>query len=514
MAGLGAPKVAEKLVGSIIENLDGGTADLLIAMRGAESRLREQNISFSWVGQPPEGFVALRVDSRNVNPGDLFCALSGSVLDGHDFIENAAAAGAVAAIVEQETEAVIPTLRVSDSRAAAAYVASFAAGDPAAGLKVIGVTGTNGKTTTVLLMRHLLGSMGGAAALGTLGLFMPDGSHLPRGRMTTPGPIDLTADIKTVADSGATFLAMEVSSHALDQRRVEALQFSVAVFTNLSHEHLDYHPDMDSYLAAKLRLVDLLLPDGTAVINAEESAWESSVFCGVDRLTYGQVDHADVRAEDLCHTPDGSRWTLVTPTGSAPVELPLLGDFNVSNALGAAAAAHALGADTAALASRLATAPQVPGRMEVLARSPGPLVVRDYAHTPDGMKRALEALRLLAGGRLTVVFGCGGDRDRGKRPLMGEAAVSAADRVIVTTDNPRMEDPHRIVEDITAGLSPADFEVIEDRTEAIGRAITPARAGDVVLLAGKGHETYQDICGTKLPFDEVAIVSDVTERLT
>jgi len=514
VVGLGALKLAEKLVGSTCKNLDGGIADPLITMCGAESRLREKNISFSWVGQPPEGFVALRVDSRNVHPGDLFCALSGSALDGHAFIENAAAAGAVAAIVEQETEAVIPTLRVSDSRAAAAHVASFAAGDPASDLKVIGVTGTNGKTTTVLLLRHLLGGMGKAAALGTLGLFMPNGSHLARARMTTPGPIDLTADIKTVAGSGADFLAMEVSSHALDQRRVEALQFSVALFTNLSHEHLDYHPDMDSYRQAKLRLVDLLLPDGTAVINAEDPAWKSSVFSHVNTLTYGQIAHSDVRAEDVCHTPEGSRWTLITPDGNAPVALPLLGDFNVSNALGAAAAAHALGADTAAVASRLASAPQVSGRMEVLARSPGPLVVRDYAHTPDGLRRALEALRSLTRERLTVVFGCGGDRDRAKRPLMGEAATSAADRVIVTTDNPRMEDPHRIVEDITAGLSPADFEVMEDRTEAIEQAILPARVGDVVLLAGKGHETYQDIRGTKYPFDEVSIVSAVTERLT
>ncbi|TFG63931.1 MAG: hypothetical protein E4H28_05825, partial [Gemmatimonadales bacterium] len=294
--------MTEKCVDLSFEDLDGGSADPLIAMCGAESRLREKNISFSWAGQPPEGFVALRVDSRNIKPGDLFCALSGSVVDGHGFIESAAAAGAVAAIVERDMDAVIPTLRVSDSRAAAAHLASFAAGDPAAGLRVIGVTGTNGKTTTALLLRHLLGSLGGAAALGTLGLFMADDSHLPRGRMTTPGPIDLTSDITTVAESGATYLAMEVSSHALDQRRVEALQFSVAVFTNLSHEHLDYHPDMDSYRDAKLRLVKLLKPDGTAVINAEDPAWKSPIFSRVNTLTFGQVDVADVWAAGVCHT--------------------------------------------------------------------------------------------------------------------------------------------------------------------------------------------------------------------
>lgn len=493
----------------MFENIDRGSADPLIAMRGAESRLREKNISFSWVGQPPEGFVALRVDSRRIESGDLFCAISGTLVDGHDFIGRAATAGAVAAIVDRDMDVAIPTLRVSDSRAAAAHLASFVAGDPAVGMHIVGVTGTNGKTTTVLLMRHLLGSIGATAALGTLGLWMPDGSHRTRGRMTTPGPIELTTDIATVAASGADYLVLEVSSHALDQRRVEALQFAVTVFTNLSHEHLDYHSDMDSYRAAKLRFAGLMAPDGTAVINADDPAWESPVFDDVNTLTFGQAEGADVRAADVSHTADGSRWTLVTPAGSAAVALPLLGGFNVSNALGAAAAAHVLGADPGALASRLDTAPQVSGRMEVLARAPGPLVVRDYAHTPDGMTRALEALRSLTDGRLTVVFGCGGERDRGKRPLMAQAAVAIADRVIVTTDNPRMEDPRRIFDDITAELGSSDFEVIEDRARAIEEAVGTAHTSDVVLLAGKGHETYQDIRGRKWPFDELAIVGDL-----
>jgi len=499
----------------MFENLDGGSADPLITRSGAESRLREKHISFSWAGQPPEGFVALRVDSRKVAPGDLFCALSGSEADGHEFIRSAARAGAVAAIVERDIETVIPTLRVSDSRSAAAHLASFAAGDPAADIQIVGVTGTNGKTTTVLILHHLLGSMGeGAAALGTLGLFMADGTHLLRGRMTTPGPIDLIADIATVADSGAKYLAMEVSSHSLDQRRVEALQFSVAVFTNLSHEHLDYHPDMESYRQAKLRFADLLRPDGTAVINAEDPAWDPAKFSGRHTLTFGQIDNADVRAVDISHTPEGSQWTLVTPSGSAPVELPLLGDFNVSNALAASAAAHVLGVAPSTVASRLATVPQIPGRMEVLSRAPGPLVVRDYAHTPDGMKRALEALHPLAEGCLTVVFGCGGDRARSRRPLMGMAAVATADHVIITTDNPRQEDPRQIFDDITSGLETDGFEIIEDRTQAIEQAIRTARSGDVVFLAGKGHETYQDVQGTKLPFDEVEIVAALMGQLT
>ncbi|MFQ5529570.1 MAG: UDP-N-acetylmuramoyl-L-alanyl-D-glutamate--2,6-diaminopimelate ligase [Gemmatimonadota bacterium] len=481
-------------------------------MRGAESRLRENGIAFSWAGQPPEGFASLCVDSRQVRPGDLFCAISGTVVDGHAFVSAAVSAGAVAAIVERVVEAPIPILRVSDSRAAASHIAAFAAGDPASALRVAGVTGTNGKTTTTLLLRHMLESLGASAALGTLGLSLPDGSRRTRSRITTPGPIELTADIEEVVASGAAYLAMEVSSHALDQRRVEAVRFAVAVFTNLTREHLDYHPDMDAYRRTKLRFVDLLADDGVAVVNADDPAWDSPVLAGVNTLTFGRVQDADVRAEDISYSPDGSPWTLVTPAGRASVMLPLLGDFNVSNALAASAAAHVLGLDPPTLASRLATAPQIPGRMEVLSRGSGPLVLRDYAHTPDGLKRALEALRRLAEGRLTVVFGCGGDRDRGKRPLMGEAAVGTADRVILTTDNPRMEDPHRIVADITENLPADSFEVIEDRAAAIEKALRGAESTDVVLLAGKGHETYQDIRGEKQPFDEAAIVSGLAGR--
>ncbi|MDH3426808.1 MAG: UDP-N-acetylmuramoyl-L-alanyl-D-glutamate--2,6-diaminopimelate ligase [Gemmatimonadota bacterium] len=475
-------------------------------MRGAESRLRQNGIALSWSGQPPEGFASLRVDSRTVRPGDLFCAISGTALDGHDYVAAAAAAGAVAAIVERSIPATIPTLVVSDSRAAAAHIASLAAGDPVVGLRVVGVTGTNGKTTTTLLARHLLTSLGPTAALGTLGLYLPDGTHRARSRITTPGPVELVADIGEVVASGAAYFAMEVSSHALDQRRVESVPFAVAVFTNLTREHLDYHADMESYRRAKLRFVDLLAPDGVAVVNAEDRAWDSLRAAAPRVLTFGRNDGPDVRAEDISYSSYGSRWTLVTPAGRAAVEFPLLGDFNISNALGAAAAAHVLGIDAATTAVRLATAPQVPGRMEVLAREPGPIVLRDYAHTPDGLKRALDSLRSLADGRLTVVFGCGGDRDRGKRPLMGQAAVGSADRVILTTDNPRMEDPDRIVRDIAGDLPAGSFEVIEDRSEAIESAVCNAGNSDVVLLAGKGHETYQDILGEKQPFDEAAIV--------
>jgi len=483
----------------------------LITTDSVEARLRARGIPFAWTGSPPGGFAALRVDSRRVGPGDLFCAIGGTQVDGHAFVAAAAAAGAAGAVVERKIEAKIPLLRVPDSRVATAHLAALAAGDPAADLRVVGVTGTNGKTTTTLLLRHLLGAAGPAAALGTLGLWLPDGSRSPRGRMTTPGPLQLNDDLAEARSAGAEWLTMEVSSHALDQRRVDAVSFAAALFTNLSREHLDYHPDMASYLAAKLRLLDHLADEGIAVVNADDSAWKTAGFEVKRCVRFGLHVDADVRAEGVRHTADGSCWSLATPAGTVDVRLPLLGDFNVSNALGAAAAAHALGVPLDALADRLATAPQVPGRMETLAGPPGPLVVRDYAHTPDGLTRALAALRRLTSGRLTVVFGCGGDRDRGKRPLMGEAAIAGADRVIVTTDNPRTESVERIVGDVLSSLPPGAAEVIDDRAEAIEVALSGAEAGDVVLLAGKGHETYQDIRGEKLPFDEAAIVHSLIE---
>lgn len=481
----------------------------MITTDSVEARLRAHGIPFAWTGSPPGGFAALRVDSRRVGPGDLFCAIEGTLVDGHAFVAAAAAGGAAGAVVERDIEAEIPLLRVPDSRVATAHLAALAAGDPATDLRVVGVTGTNGKTTTTLLLRHLLGAAGPAAALGTLGLWLPDGSRSPRGRMTTPGPLQLNDDLAEARSAGSEWLTMEVSSHALDQRRVDAMEFEAALFTNLSRDHLDYHPDMASYLAAKLRLLDHLADDGVAVVNADEPAWQTAEFEAIRCIRFGFRKEADVRAEEVRHTADGSAWTLAGDGGAVAVHLPLLGDFNVSNALGAAAAARALGVPLDTLADRLATAPQVPGRMETLAGPPGPLVVRDYAHTPDGLTRALAALRRLASGRLTVVFGCGGDRDRGKRPLMGEAAIAGADRVVVTTDNPRTEPVERIVADILSSLPAGSAEVIDDRAEAIEVALAGAEAGDVVLLAGKGHETYQDVRGERLPFDEAAIVSSL-----
>jgi len=490
-----------------VGNHDGGSADPLLATHSVESRLRARGFRFTWTDHPPDGFGVLRMDSRKVTPGDLFVAITGTAVDGHDFVPAAAAAGAAAAVVERDVEADIPLLIVEDARAVAAHLAALAAGDPATRLGIVGVTGTNGKTTTTLVLRHLLGVLGPTAALGTLGLVLPDGTTSARGRMTTPGPMQLNADLTEAESAGARWFAMEVSSHALDQHRVDGVEFAAAVFTNFSREHLDYHSDMAAYRAAKLRFLQYLADDGIAIVNADDPAWAAAEFDAVRRLSFGLVADADVRAVDVRHSATGSRWRLAAPDGEVDVQLPLIGDFNVSNALAAASAAYALGVPLEQLAFRLADAPQVPGRMETLAGPPGPLVVRDYAHTPDGLARALAALRALTAGRLTVVFGCGGDRDRGKRPLMGEAAAQGADRVIVTTDNPRTEPVEQIIADILAPLPAGAAEVVEDRASAIEVALAEAGPGDVVLLAGKGHETYQDMRGEKLPFDEAAIVS-------
>jgi UDP-N-acetylmuramoyl-L-alanyl-D-glutamate--2,6-diaminopimelate ligase len=300
---------------------------------------------------------------------------------------------------------------------------------------------------------------------------------------------------------------MEVSSHSLDQRRVDGLEFDVAVFTNLTRDHLDYHRTMEAYLEAKTRLVSYLKPDGTAVVNADAPEWRA-LKTRKRPLTFAIRAAADIRAEGVRYTPHGSEWKLVTPGGSAQVTLPLIGDVNVENGLAAAAAAFALGESAQAIAQGLSTVPQVAGRLEII--STRPTVLRDYAHTPDALERTLRTARAFTRGKLIVVFGCGGDRDKGKRPIMGEIAERGADCVIVTSDNPRTEDPDSIIDDIEAGMRGTSHERITDRMAAIQRALDLAGEGDIVVLAGKGHETYQIRGTTSYPFDEKEIVKEMT----
>ncbi len=471
--------------------------------------LRDANELIAVHGTLPNDVRDVADDSRHVTPGALFLAVRGAAADGHAYVDAAVAAGAAVVVVESGTSSSGPALVVRDSRRAAAIVAAAAYGEPAASLQLVAVTGTNGKTTTVAILRHLLDDADApSASIGTLGVLLGSaGAPLPGGGgLTTPGPVELQRLLRALVDRGVRRVAMETSSHALDQQRVASLRFEAAVFTNFTRDHLDYHRTEDAYFAAKARLLALVAPHGTVIVNADAPAWRALPVRSRP-LHAGVHAEAEVRARDLAPGPRGTCFTLDTPTGSAPVDFPLLGDFNVDNAVAAAGAAFALGVPHEVIAARLATVPQVPGRLERL--SAHPLVLRDYAHTPDALARALAATRsVVPGGRLLVVFGCGGDRDPGKRPLMGRVAADAADHVVVTSDNPRTEDPERILDAIIAGIPSGRADRIVDRRAAIAHALTladPAR--DLVLLAGKGHETYQIRGTTTYPFDEAEIVA-------
>jgi UDP-N-acetylmuramoyl-L-alanyl-D-glutamate--2,6-diaminopimelate ligase len=370
------------------------------------------------------------------------------------------------------------------------------------------VTGTNGKTTTTALIRHLLNARGTAASIGTIGALDGTGAAIPStaGSLTTPGPIDLQATLAALAARGVADVVMEASSHSLDQGRLDGLTLAAGVFTNVTRDHLDYHGTMEAYLAAKLKLSALLGNSGSEIVNLDDPAWRALAPSG-RRVTFGLHPAADVRAAEVVLDARGSRFTLTGRFGTMPASLPLLGDFNVANALAAAACALALGRPLAEVVARLAEAPQVPGRMEMLTDRPC-VVLRDYAHTPDALERALAALRPLTRGRLLVVFGCGGDRDRGKRPMMGRIAADRADLAIVTSDNPRTENPDAIIDEIERGMGGAAHIRITDRLAAIRRAVAEAAPDDTILLAGKGHETYQVVGTEKQPFDEREIVRE------
>ena len=464
------------------------------------------------VERPPPDLpviTGLTADGRRLSPGMLFCAIRGSVLDGHRFVVDAAARGAAAALVEERLDIALPQIVVRDGRRAAALAAETWYGRPASRLELIGVTGTNGKTTSVTLARHVLGALWPMGSIGTLGCIDPSGAVVQSeaGNLTTPGPIDLQATLAALVERGARGVAMEVSSHSLDQGRVSGLLFRAAIFTNLTRDHLDYHQTLEAYFAAKARLASYLADAGLAVVNADDAAW-AQLPPLPRRITFSEhAGKADVTAVDIVTDARGGRFTLVTPHSRDPVLLPLLGRFNVANALGVAACAVGLGMAPADVAARLSAAPQVPGRMERIATDPC-VVLRDYAHTPDALERALETVRDITppGSRVIVVFGAGGDRDRGKRAPMGQVAARGADIAVLTSDNPRTEDPERILDDVAAGMGARPHYRVTDRRAAIGQALELAREGDTILLAGKGHETYQVIGTQKLPFDEREIV--------
>jgi UDP-N-acetylmuramoyl-L-alanyl-D-glutamate--2,6-diaminopimelate ligase len=478
-------------------------ADIVVA-------LRREDLLLS-VPDPLPDIDSLTADSRVAGRGSLYAAVRGSQADGHHFVADAVSRGASAVMIETPQGAGVPELVVRDGRRALLAAARAWYGDPSRSLTLIGVTGTNGKTTTTGLVRHLLNGAGRAGSVGTLGAFDGAGEEIPStaGSLTTPGAADLQATLAALRDRGVTHVAMETSSHALEQGRLDGLTFAVGIFTNLTRDHLDYHGTMEAYLAAKLRLSGYLALNGIEVVNLDDPVWRE-MPPREGRITFGTDPVADLRAEAVDLGAGGSSFRLAGRWGEADVRLPLLGDFNVANALAAAACSLGLGQSLRDVVARLETTPQVPGRMERIAERPC-VVLRDYAHTPDALERALATLRPLTAGRLVVVFGCGGDRDKGKRPLMGGVAAALADLAIVTSDNPRTEDPDAIIDDIEGGMGSTPHLRFTERRAAIAAALAEARAGDTVLLAGKGHETYQVIGTEKQPFDERAIVRELAQ---
>ena len=471
-------------------------------------------------GQPAAGGdVAIRglaYDSRTVRPGDLFLCVSGFQSDGHDFAEQAVSRGAAALIVERRLGLSVPEVLVSSSREAMGPIAARFYGDPTAELRVVGITGTNGKTTTAYLVRSLLEAQGiQCGLLGTVTSIV--GSSERAVTRTTPEAIDLQADFRAMLDGGDRACAMEVSSHALELGRTDAVRFAAAVFTNLSRDHLDFHPSMEDYFQAKRRLFADQPPE-VCVVNGADP-YGARLAAELDgAVTFAVEAPADYSASALRCGLSGCRFKLHAPAAEREVVLPMPGRFNVANALAALAAAHALGGDLDALADALERGVRVPGRFEPVDEGQDFAVIVDYAHTPDSLQNVLAAARELvrsargAAGRVLCVFGAGGDRDRGKRPLMGETAARMADVAVVTSDNPRSEDPEQIIEEILTGagrVGSADVRRTVDRAEAIAQTLALARAGDVVVIAGKGHEQGQELAGgVKIPFDDVTVARE------
>ena len=463
--------------------------------------------TLAWLrARAPQG--QLRTDSRHVQPGDIFIAWPGAAVDGRAFVAQALAHGAAACLVEHDGSAdfAFADARIASFTGLKAITGSLAAqwlGHPAQALRIVAVTGTNGKTSTAWWLAHALPR---CAMVGTLGVGLPP--HFTSTGMTTPDPVLLQTEFAKFIPAGAEFAAIEASSIGIVEHRLAGTAIDTAVFTNFTQDHLDYHGSMDAYWQAKAQLFDW--PGlRVAVVNVDDAqgralAQTLAPRCALEVWTVGLQHPARLMGVDIAHTAQGMAFTVVEGQQRQPMQTALIGQYNISNLLGVLATLRGQGHSLAQAVAACASLQPVPGRMQQIAVVGQPLVAIDYAHTPDALQQALAALRPLAqarGGRLCCVFGCGGNRDARKRPLMGAAAEQGADQVLVTSDNPRLEDPQAIVADILAGMRPqTPYEL--DRAAAIAQAIAQADARDVVLLAGKGHEDYQDAQGHKRPFSD------------
>ena len=451
-------------------------------------------------------------DSRKTKPGDLFVAIKGFEADGHRFIPKAVQNGAAAVLCEDAPTDGTPYVKVSDCRYGLAIASREFYGNPAARMKVVGFTGTSGKTSSTYILKHVLEAELGAKVglIGTNGNMI--GDRLLHTEHTTPESLELHQLFKQMADEGCTHVVMEVSSHSLELRRVAGIDYDVAVFTNLSQDHLDLHGTMDAYAAAKKKLFSQC-KTGWVNIDDERGAFMmEGERCPM--LRYSTQQDAELKASDISLSAGGVSFTAAYNGESVPVKLAIPGMFSVYNALGVMAACLSLGMSLKATADGISSASGVKGRMEPVPTDGDYSVIIDYSHKPDALEKALKALRPVTRGRLIVLFGCGGDRDRGKRPIMGRVAAENADFVVVTSDNPRTEEPMGIINEILPGLenSQKPYKMICDRPEAICWAIDNARSGDVILLAGKGHEDYQIIGHEKHHMDEREIVRNFLEK--
>jgi len=461
------------------------------------------------------GVEALVYDSRAAVPGAVFVAMRGQVADGASFAADAAARGAIAVVSESACPAGIgvPWITVRDARKALAAAAAAYYGDPSLALTVIGITGTNGKTTTAYLLHAILAAAGLRAGLiGTIAYDL--GDDVIEASRTTPESADLQRFLRRMADAGCRAAAMEVSSHALALSRVDGIRFSAAVFTNLTRDHLDFHRDMETYFAAKRRLFEMLPGDGVGIVNADDARADAVAAAAPRAVTFAIERQADVRPREAVREAlNGLRLEVSTPAGPVMIDSPLVGRPFAYNLLAAVATGVALGLPVSAIERGIAGVKGVPGRFQVVSEPQDDItVIVDYAHTDDALRNLLETARPLATRRLVTVFGCGGERDRTKRPLMGAVAARLSDVVVITSDNPRGEAPEAIIDEVRRGVGSVPCLCLVDRRSAIDEAIRLALPGDMVLVAGKGHERYQVIGTRRVPFDDHDVVQAALVR--
>ncbi|GGD71044.1 UDP-N-acetylmuramoyl-L-alanyl-D-glutamate--2,6-diaminopimelate ligase [Paenibacillus nasutitermitis] len=490
-------------------------------------QLAEHLLTARLSGDKNTEISGLEIDSRKVSAGDLFICLPGHTQDGHDFAPQAKELGAAALVVDRLLPIGLPQILVKDCRLAMAVLADAFYGQPSRKLKLIGVTGTNGKTTTTYLIERILADAGfKPGVIGTVEQRYGGRSYPMSG--TTPEALVLQRSLAAMVEAGTDYCAMEVSSHALEQGRVKGCRYRIAIFTNLTQDHLDYHFTMEKYAAAKELLFSRLGNDYAqnkaertyAVLNADDKISEQfAKATSSEVITYGVDQEADIRATHVRITAHGTSFHLTTFKGEADITLQMAGKFNVYNALAAVGAALIEEVPLDQIKASLESLHGVPGRVEAVKAGQPFAVIVDYAHTPDGLENVLAAVKELATGKIICVFGCGGDRDRTKRPLMGSIAGRYADYAIVTSDNPRTEDPQQILKDVEVGLIgdgvPGDrYELQEDRRAAIQKAVDMASPEDVILIAGKGHEAYQIIGSNTYDFDDRVVAKEAIRSLT